>query len=619
MPTGIGSEVAGYCASFTGDDTDWIGSLDGSSTNVTLVGDDRTGGSEAYSFGGDGYISLGTSATLNPRDPTDGVTYSAWIKPSSWGTQWVIGRDEASGRSFALGVHSVSKAVALQINGAATASSSAITSFELDKWAHLCAVGSSASGWKIYLDGVQVASASWSQPNSTATSTEIGRRTYSGSEGYFNGEIDDVRILDEAIDSTGIAKLSSRRGYDEGATYGLVAQYSATKTQDATDSAGSNDGTLTGDASVVSDVSDDGTHAYDFDGAGDYIVCGTSGVLNPRDPLSGVTYAAWIKPASWGVQWVVSRDTSSGRSFALGLDDDSQEAVLQINGSVTIAVSSVSGLQLDEWAHICAIGSDADGWELYVNGSLVGSSSWSRPNETETATRIGSREFSGFEGYFDGLIDDVRIYDTAIDGATLSSISSSRNYLPYSPQLGRAVEAGVANSLSVVSSIPVDLTLSVGTASGSGNTPIVDIPSPLSLSVDTGEGEGSGVSFGISAGSSHSPDSGTGEASGNAPSIATGFAESLVTGSGVGTGHYVTPSVASSYEVALGVGAANGTGTTLSVASGVEVSLASVGAGSGAGVSPTTSSLTVAALSSRSLTDFGDLSPSHSRNLLIGH
>lgn len=92
-------------------------------------------------------------------------------------------------------------------------------------------------------------------------------------------------------------------------------------------------------------------------------------------------------------------------------------------------VTSDSAIALNTWTLITAAIDISSGYvEIYINGTLdVRDTNFTFTslynNEPNTLTKIGVYNWT-YDGYFDGLIDDVRMYD-----ATLSSSQIKQNYI----------------------------------------------------------------------------------------------------------------------------------------------------------------------------------------------
>ncbi len=85
-------------------------------------------------------------------------------------------------------------------------------------------------------------------------------------------------------------------------------------------------------------------------------------------------------------------------------------------------VESPEVMPAKTWSHI-AMTSDGTTLRLYVNGTQVDSSSARSAMESKGPLYIGCAKTFG--EYFDGLIDDIRIYERALSGAELESDSAT--------------------------------------------------------------------------------------------------------------------------------------------------------------------------------------------------
>ncbi|HEV2438381.1 MAG TPA: LamG-like jellyroll fold domain-containing protein [Verrucomicrobiae bacterium] len=188
-------------------------------------------------------------------------------------------------------------------------------------------------------------------------------------------------------------------------TNGLVAYYPFNG--NANDASGNgNNGSVNG-ATLTSDRFGNTNSAYNFNGVNSYI--GFSGV--PTSQVDNWTITAWVNPASFSPAETIAvgmgyDDGSTGDGYSLGVFSGQLHAVLggvgDFDGGFTFPATN-------KWYQIVMLRSSGV-ISFYVNGVQTPSTTTTSPT-TPTAFRIGSNIGVRF---FDGSIDDVRIYDRAL-------------------------------------------------------------------------------------------------------------------------------------------------------------------------------------------------------------
>ncbi|OPZ24539.1 MAG: hypothetical protein BWZ02_02814 [Lentisphaerae bacterium ADurb.BinA184] len=152
--------------------------------------------------------------------------------------------------------------------------------------------------------------------------------------------------------------------------------------------------------------------ALSLSGDNDY----ADAVLNVSETAYGVSM--WFK-ADTGMGGLFSV-TGGGHDRHLYLYGD--EARSRVWSEETIATSGLTLLD-GNWHHIVhTFGGTEGGQKIYVDGELraSGSKAWS-DFTTQTNVHVGQ---SNDRGYFDGLIDDVRVYERALDAGDVLSLYS---------------------------------------------------------------------------------------------------------------------------------------------------------------------------------------------------
>jgi len=249
---------------------------------------------------------------------------------------------------------------------------------------------------------------------------------------YCSGTFFDSSLRNEIKDNS----ISSNYGCDP-VTNGLVGYWKMDEeiwggsTGEVKDSCGNgNDGTANGGASIANGKYG---NAGDFDGSNDYVDLGDQdGIVGD----TGFTITSWVYPK------VISGDQREIISKADGINSvDTQytfrlstsgklELIFSDGGVSGNILTSSSSVQTDKWTFVSGSWdgtTGANSMMVYVNGEIAGT----RQSTVSTIQNLDSpnnaligRWSSSLENYFDGLIDDLRIYNRS-----LSEQEVIQNYL----------------------------------------------------------------------------------------------------------------------------------------------------------------------------------------------
>ena len=326
------------------------------------------------------------------------------------------------------------------------------------EWHHGVAVFASATDRKIYIDGV----ADGSDTSSVAFSSgvdefSIGVLNRSSKADYYDDDINEVAVWDVALDADAVSALynsgipllptSDSGNYDNSSN--LVGYWRNDGNTTWTDrSTNSNNGTASG--SPVSIVIPEGsTEGRDSQGyylsdtttisngirlfEGEYIEVDDSEVLqNIFD--GGGSVEVWIYAKGWGESDTGRIITKCGSGNSNGWNifiENGGRLYLRSDWSTTDMVRyATSAINLNQWHHIAitynstaSAGTDPI---IYVDGvskTLSGTASAGTVvSDAGQKIRIGARG-TGLDREFDGLIDEVRLYDKI-----LSADEVSKNY-----------------------------------------------------------------------------------------------------------------------------------------------------------------------------------------------
>lgn len=460
---------------------DSIGSNDGTLTGNGLTWQSSGGRVDgALQFGGTYDYIANTGATGLPALRSN-MTISAWYylttTPVNLGYVASLVNQGANAVTR-LGIDSTG-AVAIGKYGASSGIINTAVTPSLNAW-HLFTYTFDGTTNRLYIDGAQVGSSTNLPDNATPDEVYIGYDGYQSDATQFTGKIDDVRIYDRTLTSAEVAALYSVTAchapagdagtiifnadrsvlqYCNGSewiavdagpsttasynTTGLVAHWkldegSGTTTADS--SGNGNTGTLTNGPTWTTGKL---AGAVSFDGTNDYIGVPSSSSLNN---LSALTVTAWIRPndvdspkrivtksteccmsqSSGGWRFIVS-DNASALDKGLDFNVDYSGTNLDLNKNNLLTTGT--------WQHVAVTWdgtSSASGAHIYVNGQVVSSydgsddPTGSRVDDSGTALGIGGRSSGLNPGdWFDGNIDDVRVYNRVLSAAEIAALYSN--------------------------------------------------------------------------------------------------------------------------------------------------------------------------------------------------
>ena len=300
-----------------------------------------------------------------------------------------------------------------------------------NKWHHVTTTysgSSSASGVKIYVDGKAETTTTVADNLSGTTLTsenfQIGCR-----EGctllWYNGFIDDLKIYPYArsaaevkVDYNAGAAVLGAQDQKDFLSDGLVGYWPMDETAADSCTGGSNDNcdksgnskdlAWGNQATTITGKFGNGTT---YDGTDDYASTALSGTT-----LTQTTVAFWVKPdtsqsaSQVGIfQW--ANGLSSNIPFIYLARTNTGTSSLYVDGNYR--VSNITAISNSVWNHVVITLNASNLWAIYVNGVSVGTY---QDDATHSQQVFGTSVFwgNGYDGYFNGEIDDARIYNRAL-------------------------------------------------------------------------------------------------------------------------------------------------------------------------------------------------------------
>jgi hypothetical protein len=347
---------------------------------------------------------------------------SVWIKLDSLATTRPVFcyGDESAGKGFNFEILSTG---AIFLGYYQTDWSTTTTPITTNTWYHIVVTYNGglvqdASSTVIYVNKVplnKTTSAGYlGVANTTNTFYEIGKRK---AFRYFDGEIDQVRIFNKALNSSEVTTL-----YNETACDALACS-GTTNTLD-----------ILSDGSCIATYPLDGSPA-DLSGnyngvqtdvtypVGKFDLAGSFNGVGKIDLPSGINTLLGNKVFSvslWAKDNGAVSDTvfSSGgaNTFFLSANWTSAGNYALDNGSGSGTV--VLGAVTDNWVHIVLNSNGSSGVEAFLNGVSKGTLAYR--NADDPITSIGSLRGGGFN--FSGLVDQVRIFNKALSAGEITTL-----------------------------------------------------------------------------------------------------------------------------------------------------------------------------------------------------
>ncbi len=192
-------------------------------------------------------------------------------------------------------------------------------------------------------------------------------------------------------------------------TDGLIAFWTFDRSdiEDETvkDILGDNDGTIEGDPQIVSGKIEE---ALEFNGVSDYVDLGDA-----RDfDLPVATAECWFKTSSGAEMRIFAPGATFTNKWFLSLNDGGNIVVSRASAA-SQNQQTTNRFNDSQWHHVVGItATNAADIKIYVDGELEPSSTIAEEWSVDGNCKIGAK--SGAQYLFNGIIDEVRIYDRAL-------------------------------------------------------------------------------------------------------------------------------------------------------------------------------------------------------------
>jgi hypothetical protein len=210
---------------------------------------------------------------------------------------------------------------------------------------------------------------------------------------------------------------SEPRVFGNAVLAGMVGwwKFDETKGEIAKDSSsGNHEGKLQGDAKWTKGKIDG---AIELDGSGDYVQIAEESAF---DITGQITIACWVNIHSMANEWMAIV-TKGDNSWRLSTVQNQRKFHASVNDWQTFRISGNTGVSANKWHHVATV-YDGKKMCIYVDGELDVCQPWTggiARNDYDVLIGENAQEKGR---YFDGLIDDVQIYNYALKEADITAL-----------------------------------------------------------------------------------------------------------------------------------------------------------------------------------------------------
>jgi hypothetical protein len=361
---------------------------------------------------------------------TEEFTLEAWVKPAlNVSGDPVIVKEAEEGDSFALGLGFQEEGAAEAFIGEGAEETSVASEEEVPRnvWTHL-AVSYDGAKLRLYVNGDLAGTEAVDDgPEASSGPLRVG---CDEDNGEFAGRIDEARIYNRALSSGEVAADRTKPLQTPQATPIAAYSFDEGEGEVAADLTGNHDGVLENTEWVKGKF---GSAIY-LDGSNDFAEIPDSPELQLTEEFS---LEAWVRPASsQKFAPVISKETSNFYSYRLLAGSREVAGVPEgLLADEPFSWEDIQGeevLPVDAWSHL-ALTYDGARLRLYVDGSLVDEALAPHGQASEGPLLIGA---SGGEHFFKGRIDEVRVYNRALDAG---EVAADRTSPLQTPQAGPIV------------------------------------------------------------------------------------------------------------------------------------------------------------------------------------
>ena len=413
------------------------GSFNGTEGSSLSYTTGKFGQAASFDATSNSYINWGTGNTAGINN--NNITFSFWIKPHSTpngsGTDFQRALITTQNTYYMYIAQSDTNKIKFSndqqvsgdpVNGYVTESNSSVS---LNVWTHVALSMSSTDGTKIYINGVLDKTQSNRKNNASSISGESfigGYRSNSGSSPYeyfYDGEIDQIRTFNSVLPQAAITAL-----YNETTTTATSASidYLAAnpnsiayyKMSNATDQINNYNFTA---YNVNFNVEGKFGFAGEFNGSTSSYMTRSNSFLPTGNASRSFSFWTKLNTHHNDAYFMSYGNGATGQFFSPRVTPTSQGGYISFMGFGADLNSNVV-MTTGEWMHLCYT-YDGTTLKIYKNAIEIASGNLTLNTSQTRPFIMGARDFNAsITKPIDGLIDQVRIYDSAISAANVTTL-----------------------------------------------------------------------------------------------------------------------------------------------------------------------------------------------------
>lgn len=188
-----------------------------------------------------------------------------------------------------------------------------------------------------------------------------------------------------------------------------------------------------------------------FNGTDQYVV----GTYNSSLGItSNLTLSAWFKSSASTNQRIISMDSgsSTGRNYIIQLESSGYVRGIVWSGSTAFQAGTISttpGLDDGNWHHVALVYEPSTRVEIFIDGVSKDKNTSGIPSSINSIAQdlIIGRAAPATGNFFNGSIDEVAIFNTALSANKITQIHDATSVVGGIPQTANLFTGGLSSSL----------------------------------------------------------------------------------------------------------------------------------------------------------------------------